>query len=61
LTYNLATTTQPSIEDKYDEEFTLLVELFYMDVETNSDFTDDEYHEALTEALNKRKENNIGA
>lgn len=56
MTFNLDTTTQKSIEDKYDEEFSTLVQLFGNDA-NEFDFTDDEFHEALTEALNKIKEN----
>ena len=55
------TTTQPSIdndvvEEKYDEEFSGLVYYFVRLIEMY-DFTDDEFHEALTEALNTPKEN----
>lgn len=57
MTSNLAITTQPSIEDQYDEEFSLLVHYFTMEFDY-FDFTDDEFKEALDEALAKRKETN---
>lgn len=55
MTYNSATTTQPSIEDEYDTAFSVLVDDLIGSV-ADYDFTDDEFHEALTEALNKVKE-----
>lgn len=58
---NLEITTQPSIEDavteEYNEEFTGLV-AYFADMSGFYEFTDDEFHEALTEALNNRKGNN---
>ena len=55
MTYNLATTTQPSIEEEYDQVFSILVDDLIGTV-ADFNFTDDEFHEALTEALNKIKE-----
>jgi hypothetical protein len=51
----LATTTQPSIEEEYDQVFSILVDDLIGTV-ADFNFTDDEFHEALTEALNKIKE-----
>jgi hypothetical protein len=52
---NTVTTTHKSIEDLYEEEFSALVFDFVCDIE-NFEFTDDEYREALEEALAKNKE-----
>lgn len=58
MTCNLATTTQPSIEDVYDEEFTALVNKFVNDILDIPYFTHDEYREALEEALAIDKKEN---
>jgi hypothetical protein len=50
---NLAIITPKSIEDLYEEEFSALVFDFTCDLE-NFDFTDDEYREALEEALKNK-------